>query len=84
MCWELDLWFEARYQGGIRAGMPPHGPFLSVLSLGTPTLTGLAQQTTLPLDHPEIRLRTRREEPLREPPGKKSDGQTFLSESVKT
>jgi hypothetical protein len=52
--------------------MPPHGPFVSVLSLAKATLTGLVQQKTPPSDPPQIPLRIREGEPLREPREKKT------------
>ena len=62
--------------------MASHGPFLSVLSLGKATLTGLAQQDTSTSDpHPRI---PGENEPLSEPSEKNSDDQMFLSESVVT
>ena len=51
--------------------MASYGPFLSVLSSNAP-LTGLAQRKTPPLDPPQIPLRTRESEALREPHEKKN------------
>ena len=49
---ELDLWLQDSYLSIMRAGMPPHGPFLSVLCVAKGGQASPAHQSPIPSDPP--------------------------------